>query len=968
MSNFKQKQTRSRHTEPRVGRRLLRPLCFMISVLFVLSIFTMALPVRGAAAANNYSTVRVNLKTNNATVLRVTAKGKYNVREAGVTIADQEFTLKSSGSKIEIEIGGNTVYSGSECNIVPVNSNRDAGYLTMNSQNYLGEFRVKVRDNSYIQVINSVPMAYYLYGVLAGEMSDAYPLDALRAQALAAKGFVISKMTGEPNYDIGDTSAEQVYKGYSSSWTKIMQAVDSTISDVLTVNGSYLKTYYSASNGGETQLPQYQWNGISSSITAGYSIALDEPDIGNGSSKFEKLEITYGNVGNISAELYALLTSEASKSASGTVTDIVAIHSVSAHTPKYAGVQRNMTKVSFDISYMVNDTTTKRATLEFSPDKLLDSGVFTNTALSVYWGKETSTGYLIYHVRFGHGVGLSQRGAQQRANNGDDYKKILKFYYPGAEISSINLSVPSGGSSSATAAPSTTKPAQTTQPPTTAPAPSSDPTMPPPVNTVVSTAEGTDKPNSTTAPVTSEPPTDQPLARPTVRAQGKVNGSGVNLRTGPGLNYNVIIRLAKNTKLDIYDMSNSEWYYVGTTDYIGYISSRYVTLNEPQDNKPSSSSEGTYKTGYVNAVDVNFRTGPGTSYNSMGRIAKNTPLYVWGTEGEWSYIQIGVKYGYMFSTYVTVTGDHSTSEIDGTVWASGETKTDVNLRQGPSTDYKIITTLRQGTKLLIYGETENGWLDVATNGQRGYVSGAYVNIESVNPQAPKTNGGSYDAPMGSGYTTAVDVNFRLSPSTSAKIITQLPKRAKLTLYALKDGWYEAEYAGKRGFIYARYVCADSEQESTGSNTSGDKESSGKAESLTLTLGKAMGKLNFRTGASMTAHVQQVFTAGEKFNVIGECGDWYYVLHGNESGYVYKAYTTIVESGSAPILTVGESEQASDGETTARVNLRTGPALTNSIITEMPSRQDVKVLCKTGDWYLVRSGALCGFAYAEYIKP
>ena len=63
----------------------------------------------------------------------------------------------------------------------------------------------------------------------------------------------------------------------------------------------------------------------------------------------------------------------------------------------------------------------------------LRSANITENSLRTYWGEyDASSGcYVIYHARWGHGVGMSQRGAQQMANEGFAYDQILEFYYPG---------------------------------------------------------------------------------------------------------------------------------------------------------------------------------------------------------------------------------------------------------------------------------------------------------------------------------------------------------------------------------------------------------------------------------------------------------------------------------------------------------------------------------------------------------
>ena len=219
---------------------------------FILS----ALPAPNLAAEPASQTVRVKLSTNNATAIAVSVKGKYFIKECGLLLPSGTLTLRSNfnGTISAVHSTYGELYSGDTISLMRTDMQPSAGYLSFNSRRYLGHLYARALSSGYIQLVNEVPVAHYLYGVVAYEMNNLYPLDALKAQAIAAKSYVLSIIAEKPNasYHIGDTSADQVYKGYNSSYTNVIEAVDSTISEVLTVNGRILTAYYSASNGGET--------------------------------------------------------------------------------------------------------------------------------------------------------------------------------------------------------------------------------------------------------------------------------------------------------------------------------------------------------------------------------------------------------------------------------------------------------------------------------------------------------------------------------------------------------------------------------------------------------------------------------------------------------------------------------------------------------------------------------------------
>ena len=383
---------------------------------FILS----ALPTPNLAAEPASQTVRVKLSTNNATAIAVSVKGEYFIKECGLLLPSGTLTLRSNfnGTVSAVHSTYGELYSGDTISLMRTDMQPSAGYLSFNSRRYLGHLYARALSSGYIQLVNEVPVAHYLYGVVAYEMNNLYPLDALKAQAIAAKSYVLSIIAEKPNasYHIGDTSADQVYKGYNSSYTNVIEAVDSTISEVLTVNGRILTAYYSASNGGETTVPGTAWPGKRIS-DAGFAVALDHYDTANSLSLKETVTIPINSPGQISQQLYDMLIAKLTQYRGIQAQGLNMIRSVELSDPKGRGEQRSMTTMTIVVDGIFAGEVEQNITLRFNVSELLLYRVCTNSKLRSYWGEYSSDGstYTIYHVRWGHGVGLSQRGAQQRA-------------------------------------------------------------------------------------------------------------------------------------------------------------------------------------------------------------------------------------------------------------------------------------------------------------------------------------------------------------------------------------------------------------------------------------------------------------------------------------------------------------------------------------------------------------------------
>lgn len=988
-----------------------------MALLFALAL----LPPASALAASgaDYSLVRVKLTTNNATSIVMSVTGEYFIKENGAVFKGGSLTLRSNsdGTITVSHSSSGELYVGASVSIMRTDMSASAGSMYFNSRRYLGHFYVKRLSAGYIQVVNEVPMAQYLYGVVAYEMNNLYPLDALRAQAIAAKCYVMCSIASAPDasYHIGDTSSDQVYKGYNSSYTAVIKAIDSTIDYVLTVGGSVLRTFYSASNGGETSLPTYAWPTKNRS-NSGYAIALDDYDLVNELSLAEKVTIPIRSAGTISDSMFKLILAKA-YSVLGVVPDSIAeISSCELYSPKYSGVARNMTKVSMTVSVACSGTVYTGVDLTFSVSDLYTYGVVTNANLRSYWGELSSDGskYTIYHVRFGHGVGLSQRGAEERANRGESLNDILAFYYPGAKLAELTIpEVEAPAKPASTSKLSAIGTAATTASVNLRTGASSD------MEALGKLAKGTAltvyeissgwyhvSVDGTSyegwvagdyvsySPLASATPTPTPDASsdasvtvPDVVAYGTLTSSGVNFRQGPSTGYKVVKVLSKGDELSIINSSGG-WYYALAGSDFGYVSGSYVSITKTVDTSASQTDapapESTvtadtsdYETGVITSSGVNFRTGPDTSYSSIQKLAKNTAVTVISKKGNWYYVYVGSQMGCVHADYVKITGTASSASVSDSSSSSGEgrgtTSGSVNLRSGAATSYSKLQTLSAGVSLTLY-ELSGGWYRVKTSsGAEGWVSSKYVSV-TVAPSASASAGDAEsDRATGTGVANS-KVNFRESPNTSSKIITTLTSGTKVTLYELSGSWYSAEYNGRRGYLYAKYITLGEEASSAVSGEAGSVSSgvssgvTSAAGGLTLASGTTSGKLNMRTKPSTSSSgVITTLASGARFSIIGECGEWYYILYDGRTGYVYRAYATLVSSGSADIPTVGETLTLMATATSANVNLRAGRSTASAKIATLQKGDAVTVYLVLDSWCLVNANGTMGYAYKDYIK-
>ena len=418
-----------------MDRRWGRGLALMLAVLVLcLTLPPAALAESGVAAGSTVSgTVRVYLSSiGSLTKVDLTVDGSYSIGgDTSRAIArGTQLSVSNSGGTLLLAMGGQTQTMGSRFKLRRHQTSGSNGVRIAQArypQNlYPGDIEF-IAKGGYVQIVVHVFMEDYMCGVLPYELDNSFPLEALKAQAVAARTYALKTMSAQAaTYDLVDTTSDQVYNGTPSGNARCMQAVQETGGIVGTVNGEYMASYYTASNGGQTESVGNAWG----SGSYAYLQVKDDPyDLANGASIAKSVTFYRNGTTSVSALTQLLRTEAAARVGAYDVT-IASIDGVRVHTPKYAEPSRVYTKVDVDMTLSGYGSIT--VTLDyFNQVESLCSmsiNVLKNETLDV---TATQSGFKLTARRFGHGVGMSQRGAQQMAAEGMTYDQILEFYYPG---------------------------------------------------------------------------------------------------------------------------------------------------------------------------------------------------------------------------------------------------------------------------------------------------------------------------------------------------------------------------------------------------------------------------------------------------------------------------------------------------------------------------------------------------------
>lgn len=334
-------------------------------------------------------------------------------------------------------------------------------------EKFYGGFRFERINGGDSTVVNVVDLDDYVKGLLPYEMSPSWPLEALKAQAVAARTYAARNMRGSdhsPSYhfDICTTTHCQVYHGVGRANSVTDQAVEETAGQMAYYNGQLIDAVYSSSHGGASEDAKNVW-GIDHPYLKGV-IDPYEADVADiaGNYKWTK---TYtpatlkarlqekGIVLNGDLVNFTTKKSETGNVISFTVTDssgknytvsrsrvreYLAVNSIrfdliisggTAGTPGYAIAERPGT---------VGDLTTQYAISGDGTVTAIPNGAYAITGdgvakLEPSPGAPTGTGenvvYTLDGKGWGHSVGMSQWGAYAMAKRGMSYLDILHFYY-----------------------------------------------------------------------------------------------------------------------------------------------------------------------------------------------------------------------------------------------------------------------------------------------------------------------------------------------------------------------------------------------------------------------------------------------------------------------------------------------------------------------------------------------------------
>jgi SpoIID/LytB domain protein len=885
-------------------------------------------PLTTAAAAQN-GMVRVYLSSlGTPSMLNLTVAGNYSL-STGTTLTSGEslaIGFSSTTGAITVTRGGVKTNMGLYFTLRRHSASGSNGILISQARKpanpYPGDisFRSVASGSGYkLYTVAHIYIENYLYGVLPYEMGSGAPAEALKAQAVAARTYTVRMKASRTGgyYDVVDTTSDQVYNGTPSGNSACEAAVNATKGIVLKNSGVYTATYYSASNGGQTESIQNIWG------TAGlsYLSVKDDPfDYANPDSVVKKATVYADATSSLnSANLMNLLKTKAvaGLSAAGYAattanTTLQTVKSIAPHTPMYASPSKLYTKMDFTLAALTKTTSGGTATATVT----VTCGIFTELesllSMSIQSGKnelwsvvKSGTAFMLQARRYGHGLGLSQRGAMYMGKLGYTYDKILGFYFDGSTRVGCTFT-----------------------------------------NTILAAG-------STEEIVTEENAAD------IVDSDTGDGATGiVKLASSTGL---LAIRASKSTSgamlgvvsasspVSVYT-SDGTWCLIGFGAIVGYVPQSALTISgtPPETSTRTVSAVEGFATVTASGY-LNLRASGSYTASVLTTAPTGAVLTVFSRSGGWARVQYGATAAYASMDYLrfsdTYTGAAASSGST-TAYVTVESGQTAPLQQTASTSGTVLSQLSAGTAVSVTRD-DGSWAYVTVGSQSGYLrSDSLTYSDEVTP----VDGGDEPEPDTEATATVsatVGILYESADETSA-VILSIAMGQTVVLVGVGDTWTAVRYEGVTG--YMRTASLNLPQSETG---------------VTATVSTQSGSLNMRKEARAGSAVVTTIPRGASVMVTSRGETWSAVTYAGYSGYAMTAF----------LLFAGDSD-TQDGEpvsTTATVttqsgslNLRQLPKAGSTILRTIPQYATVGVYQYGAQWCGVTYGVTSGYAMTAFL--
>lgn len=907
--------------------------------------------------------VRVYLASlGNPTVLDLTVNGNYSLSHNGEFVANGSqlrVEFSSATGQLSLTYRGQKMQMGKSFSLRRHSTSGANGILiaqSRDSQNpYPGDLSFEAVLSGGVYTLYTIAHIYienYLYGVLPYEMGNSSGLEALKAQAVAARTYTVRMMVNRASgrYDVKDTTSDQVYRGTPTGNTNCVSAVDATKGIVLMDGSNYITTYYSASNGGQTET-------LRTGSSYVYMKVKDDPfDYANPASTV-KTKTLYSDLNNRSnpSELLALLKNKAiaSLQRSGYLaneynTELRTLKGVTPHTPMYPSPSRVYTKMDFTFTVSTYNsaglpslvTLTETCGIFSELEPMLNLGI--QSAQNELWTVEKGTEKFVLSARrYGHGMGMSQRGAMYMAKLGYTYDKILGFYFEGCKRVKHSFT-----------------------------------------NRILN-ATSSDQEITVESPAELEQ-FDSNGWMGTVKLVG--NHASVPIRYAASSTSSIIGTIGNGALVQVLHQEGN-WYQIRFGELVGYIPSSSLEVRGTPVQQPSVSST-VLGFATVTASDfVNLRAGSSTNASILGTAPAGSILSVFSKSGSWAKVQYQALSAYVNINYISqITKDYPSSNLssgtrNAVVITEDGTGT-VNLRKTASTAGQLLDRLAIGTQITVL-EDDGTWCRITCTAGEGYILSSFVRYVTEEDSTLEDElGGNEEMPDDeneTSITTAIvntqegSLNLRSKATLGSNVLTTIPKGTIVNVVAVGDNWSAVRYAGYDGYVMTQYLLMKNTAEEKPSDKPEEESKQENSRADVAVVATHSGALNMRLQPSLSSSILTTIPQFAAVSISAYGNGWCAVKYNGYEGYVMTRYLSFDMQHNPP--SSKEETQLPNSDSgkvmwvqtqTGDLNLRTEPNVTAQVITTIPNHAQVTLSAWGAEWSAVTYQGNTGYVMSYFL--
>jgi len=355
------------------------------------------------------------------------------------------------------------------------------------------------------------------------------------------------------------------------------------------------------------------------------------------------------------------------------------------------------------------------------------------------------------------------------------------------------------------------------------------------------------------------------------------------------------------------------------------------------------------------------------------------------------------------------------------------TGSEVNMREGPGTNFRIIGCLPQGAYVTVTDRSNGTWYGVEYNGVAGFMSRNYLEItEEEVAQPVHTDTQSPLGPGIEGYVNAMYVRFRSAPGSEYSVRGEYNRGKPLQYYFTTGEWAACIIDGVPGYLYADYVAFGKfegyDEGGTAGSTTTDRplnlritetptptpDEYGPTPSEQLSLERAENQdvnqvpgyinanyVRFRKGPGSNYPIIETYNAGKAVGVTGTYMDWTACLIDGNFGFIYSDYVTIPGETAGEEEAFWEDESVSTTTTAAvsdvpqsniplempevifeptagyvagnSVRMRAAASMSAPIVAELSYGNVLNIVGRTGDWAAAICNGHAGYIYGQFVK-